>query len=76
MNENQEKKARLAKAGESLKKSLVFNSKLRATSKALEKLNENPAKKGNLKETMMPSFKIHSCDHLGLLTTSFNRLLN
>lgn len=61
-----------------MKQTLFMNQKLRASNKAYDKFKEasDPnRKKASFRETYMPTFTIHSCDHLGLLSTSFNRLL-
>ena len=76
----------LKRAGQSLKVSLLENHKFRASTIAPDQRFRaaNPdakakpeviKKSDNLRDTMMPDFNIKSCDHLGLLSTSFTRLL-
>lgn len=79
VEENEEKKKRLARAGQSLKQSLIMNQRIRASHRAYDKFKQKemvePNKMGTFRETYLPTFNIHSCDYLGLLATSFNRLL-
>lgn len=62
IQENEDKKKRLARAGQSLKQSLIMNQRIRASNRAYDKfkLKElvDPNKKGTFRETYMPTFNI------------------
>jgi hypothetical protein len=72
-----DKKDKLLRAGQSLKDSLLPALRQRTGTVAIDHRWQAQVlpKDGSLKDAYMPSFNIYSCDHLGLLATSYNRLL-
>jgi len=78
----EDKEGARMRAGQSLKEMLITKHKFRASTLAFDpnfrqpKQQEATEKTPTLRETLMPTFSIYSCDHLGLQSSSFTQLLN
>ena len=70
-----EKNEKRKKAGQSLMSSLIESQQLRQSSMKPEPVPSSKDVPPSLRETMMPDFNISNCDHLGLASNSYTRLM-